>query len=571
MSVPPSQAAGAAPDAAPPIPPPPGAGRPAPGLSILDFITDGSLAGLCEELSTLTGVPVVLRDREGRRIVRSTGARSWAVQADRPSPGEERVALDVEGQTIGYLGVGASAEGEPAQRDHLRGTVSLLASTAAELCRQQLDLRHRVKELQALYRLSSLLTRATRMEAVLDIALESAIDVLELDAGSIVLFEWSDGPHSENEEDLVLKASRKLSAEWLACPLPLSRNRLFDRLALRGEVVVSEDLRGDERVLIREQVEREGLRGAIHCGLVFQEKAIGVIRLYAREPRTFSESEKRLLSAIAHQAAVAVEQARLIELRERDERVQRQLQLAAGVQRRMLPRGVPAVPRLDLAARYIPSFELGGDFYDFYEMAGNLGVAIGDVAGKGLAAALLMSSVRSSLRAHVEDVYHLDEVLARVNRALCRDTLDHEFATLWYGVIDAGALRLTYCSAGHEPPMLVRMPAGRAPAEADLTELTVGGMAVGIDPSQQYLRGTCDLRPGDVLVAYTDGVTDTLDFQRRRFGRIRLRQAVLALLGREPEAPAARVLEHILWELRQFAGVLERPDDQTLVVLRVRA
>src|SRR5207248_2478650 len=114
----------------------------------------------------------------------------------------------------------------------------------------------------------SLLTRATRLDRVLEIALESAIDVLELDAGSIVLFEQEEGPTTQTEVDLVLKASRNLSREWLECPLPLSRDRLFDRLALGGEVVTSRDLREDGRVFIPEMVEKEGLRAAAHAGLV---------------------------------------------------------------------------------------------------------------------------------------------------------------------------------------------------------------------------------------------------------------------------------------------------------------
>lgn len=543
-------------------------------LSITDFLTDGALAGLCEQLTRLTGVVVSLRDRDGRRIVRCVGVTPpWRVEsaAGRSDSAELAAPLVVDGEAIGAL-VMSPPPGTPASlTEHLQATLELVAQTATELCRGQLDLRHRLRELEALYHLSSLLVRATDLDAVLQIALDSALDVLRLDAGSVVLFEEEDGPRSEQEEDLVLKAARHLSREWLDSPLPLSKGRLFDRLALRGEVVVSEDLLTDERVLIREQVAREGLRAAIHAGLVVQGRAIGVLRLYARQPRRFRDSERRLLAAIAHHAAVAVEQARLRELRQRDEQLQRQIQLAADVQRRMLPRGLPAMPGLDVAARYNPSFELGGDFYDFFELPGNLGVAIGDVAGKGLAAALLMSSVRASLRAHVQDVYHLDEVMARVNAALVRDTLEQEFATIWYGVVDTASLRLTYCSAGHEPPFVVRCGSSGDTRQArPLIELSVGGMAVGIDRHQRYERGMCDLTPGDVLVACTDGVTDTLNFSGERFGRVRLHQTVLDLLAAEPNASAGRIVEHIFWSLRQFAGVRERPDDQTVVVVRVR-
>ncbi|MFN0131226.1 MAG: PP2C family protein-serine/threonine phosphatase [Phycisphaerales bacterium] len=558
------------------------AGEPA---SITDFITDGSLAGLCEKLAALLGVEVTLRDASGKRIVRSNQPPYWAFApaTDAATPvcgagptevgGVLVVPLCVEGTSIGSLVLGP---GEPrllakGARERAGEVLDLLATTAAEVCHQQLDLRSRLREMQALFRLSSMLAKATRMESVLDIALESALEVLDLDAGSVVLFENDEGPLTQTEVDLVLKGSRNLSREWLESPLPLSKDRLFDRLSLQGEIVVSADLVGDERVLIPDHVAREGLRAAINAGLVFQGKPIGVMRLYARLPRTFTEAEKRLLRSIAHQAAVAVEQARLLKTQERDARVQRQVELAADVQRRMLPRWNPKIPRLDVAARYVPSFELGGDFYDFFELGGNFGLAIGDVVGKGIAAALLMSSVRSSLRAHVQDLYDIDMVLSRVNAALCRDTRDNEFATLWYGVLDPVRLRITYCAGGHEPPLVFRRPPSRPPSLADIDELSIGGMAVGIDPSQRYQRGVYDLHAGDVILAYTDGVTDTLDFAGKRFGKQRLRQAVIDVLAQEADASAARIAEHLFWELRQFAGILERPDDQTVVVVRVRA
>jgi hypothetical protein len=108
--------------------------------------------------------------------------------------------------------------------------------------------------------------------------------------------------------------------------------------------------------------------------------------------------------------------------------------------------------------------------------------------------------VRASLRAHVQEVYDLDEVVSRVNQALWGDTRENEFASLWYGVIDPAKLRLTYCSAGHEPPFVVHMPKGKPPTEANISELSVGGMVVGIDPAQRYQRAVFDLRPRDLIV-----------------------------------------------------------------------
>lgn len=549
------------------------------GLSISEFLSDGALVRLCDELTRLTGVRVELLDAKGRAIRMSE--RGWFVEQGEPvalPAGSIRVPLVVEGRSIGSFAVSAfgSEQSEIESRQSLSRVVTLLAATASELCEHELDLRHRVKEASALYKLSTMLPRATSVDRVLQVALELALDVLELDCGGVVLVPEETEEVSEikgsTEEDLVLIASKGLSDLWLEDPRPLSKDRLFDRLAIGGELVISEDLAQDDRVFEPERLKVERLGAAIHAGLAFQGRPIGVMRLYARGPRTFEESDKRVLRSIASQAAVAVQQARLLKLQEDDQRIQRQLALAGDVQRRMLPRFVPAATKdfknLDIAAKYIPSFELGGDFYDFIGLSGNMGIVVGDVVGKGVAAALLMSAVRASLRAHAQGVYDLDEVISRVNIALCRDTLDNEFATLWYGVLDPVKLRLTYCSAGHEPPLIVRVPEHRPPGPADIDELAVGGMVVGIDRSQRYQRAVYDMHPGDVLVAYTDGVVDTVNFDRQKFGKKRLRACILEILKTNPKATASDITEHIHWSLRQFAGLAPRPDDETIVVMR---
>lgn len=594
-------------------------------LSITDFMTDGSLASLCAELGELLGVPVELRDRVGRPIVRGPAAQPSAQQAaqshaqsqaqstrhaagsasasDPPAlaehgdaarawsiapspapvrPGEIVVPIHVQSEIIGAIVVAA---GEPAlafdARPRLEHSLSLLASAAADLCEHELELRHAFKETSALFKMSSLLARNESVDRVLEVALDLALSVLGLDAGSIVLLRADDEGNvavsGENESDLELRASRNLSREWLEDPKPLGRGRIFDRLALgldgrSPELVAIEDLQADERVQVKPEARREGVRAFLNCGLMFRGRPIGLIRLYSRQPRVFNDSDKRLLRSVAAQAAVAVEQARLLSLQEQEKRTQRQLQLAAEVQGRMIPRGLPATiaakvtDRLDIAACCNPSSDLGGDFYDYLDLRGHLGIVVGDVVGKGVPAALLMSATRASLRAYAQEVYDLDEIIRRVNVAIASDTLDREFVSLWYGVIDAQTLRLTYCSAGHEPTLILRRDA----SGAEIRELSVGGTVVGIDASQTYEKAIFDLHAGDVLVAYTDGVTDTMDFNKRKFGRERLRRALLTITGAEPDASAERILQHIQWELRQFAGLAPRTDDETIVVVRVR-
>lgn len=548
---------------------------------VTDFMTDGSLASLVSELTRLTGVPVELRDSRGRLIKPAHGGGiSWQAFDDGQGcdPSASYFPLLLGTNRIGSLVI---RSGEPLlttdARAGLHRVVELLSRASAELIGFESELKDRVRELSALHKLNAMLSRADSVDRIMSMALDSALDVLQLDAGNIVLLkEDADGILSTDEADLKHIAWRGLSSEWLRCPLPVSKDRIFDALALKGEVVTSGDLLNDTRVLIADRVRTEGLAAAMNAGLIFQNHPIGVIRLYSKVPRLFTEQEKRLLKSIAEQAAVAIEQSRLMRFQEEERRAQRQLALAADVQRRMLPRAAPTLPRLDVAAKYTPSLELGGDFYDTFEINGHLGIAIGDVSGKGVAAALLMSGVRASLRAFVQDLYDIDEVMARVNTAMCRDTHASEFATVWYGVIDPLKLRLTYCSAGHEPPLIVRvrppLPDGTRPqiVDSDVDELGVGGMAVGVDSHQRYQRGIYDLHPGDVLVNYTDGITDARNFTGDRFGRARLRTSILRILNAEPDAGAQRLVDLIQWELRRFTGLTTRADDETMVVLKVK-
>ena len=528
-------------------------------LSLRDFLTDGSLAKLCAELGRIAGVPIELRDEHDRLV--TGGPEGWSIASSGVGlkPAERTI---VEPLIVGGTTIGSIVAGGGAAAAHLRGLLPLVSQTAVEWCHGFLELHHAVDELGVLIELSSLLVGGSDVRRMVEQALVSILRVLDLDAGSVVLLrEDADGIVSEDEQDLELAAAYGLSRRWLESPEALSQKRTFDRLAMSGEVVSIEDLLGDGRVRIAGQVREEGLRGFMCAGLVFRGLPLGVIRVYSRRVRPFSELDKRLLRSIAQQAAAAVQQSRLIRQRQRDMEMERQVRLAADVQRRMLPRSLPTDPRLELAARYQPSFELGGDFYDLFEVGGRIAVAVGDVAGKGVPAAMLMSLVRASFRAHAERGLPPDEVLSLVNRDLCRDSLESEFATMWYGLLDPADGRLECANAGHEPPLILRHD-GRCEA------LEIGGLIVGIDVDAEYKAMRATLGPGELLVAFTDGVPDVMSFSGERFGKARLRALVEDMHGKPHAASAPAALSRILREMRQWGGLTIRPDDTTLVVAR---
>jgi len=148
--------------------------------------------------------------------------------------------------------------------------------------------------------------------------------------------------------------------------------------------------------------------------------------------------------------------------------------------------------------------------------------------------------------------------MAKVNASLTRDTRDFEFATVFYGTLDAQSLRLTYSSAGHDPAFLLR--------NGKFENLSVGGTVLGISLTEHYDKGLIDLKPGDVLFIYTDGVPDAMNFDNQKFGRQRIRDAILAVA----DQPAQRIADHILWEVRRFIGLNKPSDDMTLVAIKVK-
>lgn len=537
--------------------------------AITDFLTDASLAALCDALTSMTGVQVELRTSEGRRISRSGGIPPWTVHepdavsehvrctiallngraAGTPAgegPLVEPIAAD--GVVIGALTIEREKRGT-----QLHESVRLLAQAVNELCQHEVELEHRHAELGVLFALSSLLVATNDTGEILGLALGSAIEVLHADAGTVHLVD-------EDARELRLHAQRGVSHSFIENFEALPLGKTVDRRALVGEVVKIEDLHRDGQALMLDELAREGLVGMVSTGLTFRGRPIGVMRLYTKRPFELDTGEQALLQTVGELASASIASAQLLESERRHRRTKRQLALAGDVQRRMLPEP-PRVQGFDIAARWIPSLELGGDLFDFIELGSSVGIAIGDVVGKGVPAALLMASARAFLRAHAQDVYHVHEVVARANANLTRETLSSEFVTLFYGVLDPTIGRFTYCNAGHEAPIVLR-------ASGDVEELHAGGTVMGIDGTHRFESGICDLRAGDVLLAYTDGLVEAADFEGELFGRKRLREAWQTIVFAHPHADARQLIDQLVWKVRTFTGLAPGSDDLTLVVVK---
>ena len=270
-----------------------------------------------------------------------------------------------------------------------------------------------------------------------------------------------------------------------------------------------------------------GLRLA--APLQTKNDVIGLLLFGARGAGAhYTPAEKMLLAACAEQFALTLENARLNERVLEQEKIRRDLALATEVQRRLLPESPPRMDGSSIDAFTLAARSVGGDYYDFLQIGEHrLGIALADIAGKGIAAALIMAVVQASLRIlSTEDNISLPELAARMNRFLHRSTGSASYATFFYAQLDPSKRRLHYVNAGHNLPWLVRRLNGaqNSGAGASIEELAAGGMIIGMFPFASYEESVVDLHAGDVLMAFTDGVPEALNPAEEEFGEDRLKE-----------------------------------------------
>lgn len=473
---------------------------------------------------------------------------------ERPLSSEEIAVLARVHQIDEKELAAAAAELRPMDERQMRGAIAflqLLANTLTRLCYQQAVLQENVDELRLLSETSRLLSSTMDPDVVLDNIVRTMAEVMHAKACSLRLL-------NPSGDELVMKAAFGLSPLYLKKGPVIVAENPNDQAALRGEVITIDDMRADPNVRYREEAGREGLVSNLAVGLIAKGKPLGTLHIYTAEPHTFTPEEVRLFRSVADQAALTVANARLVEEVVAVRQQQRELRLAARVQERLLPAKAPEIRGYDCYGITVPSLAVGGDFHDWIELpGGNWGIAVGDVAGKGVPAAILMAGVRAALRAQAEHVYALDHILDRVNNSLTAETEPSEFVTLFYGVLDSTAHRLTYSNAGHEPPILVR--------DGQVTRLRTGGPLLGVSLQAQYAYDGVELRPGDALLIYSDGACDAANYQGERFGRERLLESVLRHAGHG----AKRIVEEIQWDIRRFTGLAPAADDMTILAVKV--
>lgn len=287
-----------------------------------------------------------------------------------------------------------------------------------------------------------------------------------------------------------------------------------------------------------------------------ETRAIGVLYLDSREKgQMLSSGTRSALDTLANEAGVAIENARLYRETLEKARIEHELRIAAEIQRSLLPQGRREGPYFQAMGASLPSRSIGGDFFDYTDMDdGTVGVVLGDVAGKGPAAALLTAKIQGLFSAQ-SAVTSPAQAMRLVNQGLLKRQIDARYATVFFSTLAADGT-LSYCNAGHNPPLVV--------SASDVRMLSGSGMPVGLFSGAAYADEQTTLAAGDLLVIFSDGVTEALNTAGEEFGEARLRDVALE----HREAPLADVVQHIVTAVQAFAGGASQSDDVTVLVVR---
>lgn len=299
-----------------------------------------------------------------------------------------------------------------------------------------------------------------------------------------------------------------------------------------------------------------GERGTGDAESAPRGQVLGVLYLDSRRPAAFSKLERDILDTLAGDAAMVMENARLVVLERERERLEREIGIARDIQRALLPREFHHYPYLEVTGSNQSCLEVGGDYYDLFDLGPErIAFALADVSGKGLGAALMTTMLQGALSATTFG-QHPAETFAHINRFLCDHAQVERYATMFFGTMDANG-RLEYINAGHPSPVLIRNGQAETPFPAE-------SCPVGLIPDMQFSSSVVNLQPGDTLVLFSDGVSEAMDPDQNEYGIERLKKAV----GESPAGSVSDLQEAILESVRQFARGERQADDVTLLLLR---
>ncbi len=410
--------------------------------------------------------------------------------------------------------------------------ISLLKRQIQE---QSFQAKFRGVELEALYDVGLAIASTLDLEELSEEVLLRAISLLDARRGALYFL-----------ENGVYALKRSIGDE-------ASPELQVDAVDLEG--IESGEVRGPKDWL-------PGSRFLLAVPIEIDEAPRGLLVVADKESRhgvgPFPATDRRTLSLFANQAAIALENAKLHKLALDKERLEREMELAAEIQQQILPKVMPKVPGFECAGWNRPARQVGGDYFDLHNLEnGQLGLVVGDVTGKGMPAALLVSTLHSALRVLLDRMEVGPELIERLNRHIYESSSMNKFITMLLATLDARNNRLVYLNAGHNPGLLLRKT-------GETVELSSAGLPLGLMPDGKYGAADLQLEKGDLVCIYSDGITECESREEEEFGIQRL----IAILQENRDRPLDDVIATIDRATTEFAQGQAQGDDQTVVLLR---
>jgi len=456
------------------------------------------------------------------------------------------------------LGEPGDAEEEPEQDSDPIGTRIFSARELSDIKTKPAidanELARQNRVLGVLSRAANSLVRHRSLDEIFEMVLDLLFEAVPAERGAILLLQ-GDPPQ------LVMKAARSRAEK----PITGVSRSIARRVLEQRVSILLPNVMADAALARQDSIMATGIRSAVCAPLWYtadfeeQDAVIGLVYLDTRlHASSFGEDDLRIVTALANVAAAKIANVRLLEESIEKRALEKDLKVAAEIQKSLLPAAPPAVPGYDVAGSNRPSRTVGGDYYDFGMDHGRLLFALGDVAGKGTAAALLMTVLRAAVRGHWGDG-SAAEAMVRINRTICQNVTEGKYVTFFLARLDPPSGKIGYVNAGHNPPVLIR-------ADGTVELLTEGGMVLGLFETVPYAEGVAELRSGDTLLVYSDGVTETYNPAGEEFGESRLMALAVARRALGAEALQAAILA----ELERYAEGVRANDDRTLIVLKRR-
>lgn len=410
-----------------------------------------------------------------------------------------------------------------------------------------------VEKLRMLLEITATISQSLDLDEVLGLVMDTLGSLIPYDAAGIYLIEWSDedgGPHVFKSKAL---RGYQISFDLIEPRLKMGEGFL-GTVAQSGKAIISPDVSKDPRYFKA----RERTRSEMVAPIISNDRVIGAFDLESDHLDAYDEDDLAILQMLTSQVAIIIEKVRLHEQVVEKKRIQAQLEIARQVQIDLLPENDPVVAGFDISAYIFPTEEVSGDYYDWVKIFDDqIGIVVADAVGKGIPAALLMAFLRASLRSGVQVGYAPHIAFSKVSNLLYDSIDDNQFITAIYGILDSTNRTFVFSNAGHNPPLLIKR-------DGEYRYVEYGDMPLGMFDELHYHQHFIRFDSDQVLVIYTDGITEAANPNGEQYGTERLAKRVLDGI----DLPARQLIDHIRKGIADFTESKFLDDDGTLFIIK---